>query len=122
MLCSNEHFGITSEDVDRANLDARNAETSRKEVAAWIADPPESYFVYVREERASDGGRIAPAVTTWTGDVLGKITGWGATWTDNMGSERRTIYVRGTNGVDYWGTYFKSAGDYARIRAFKVQA
>ena len=57
MLCSNEHFGITSEDVDRANLDARNAETSRKEVAAWIADPPESYFVYVREERASEKGK-----------------------------------------------------------------
>ena len=106
----------------KAELDARNAETSKREVAEWKANPPESYFLYVREKGSTDGGRIAPVVTTWMGDVLGKVTGWGATWTDNMGSVRRTIYVHGTNGVDYYGTYFKSAGDYARIRAFKEVA
>ncbi len=94
-------------------------ERSKREVATWLADPPESYFLYVRE--ISSDGRLAPVVTTWMGDVLGKVTGWGATWTDNFGSERRTLYVHGTNGVDYRGTYFKSAGDYARIRAHRDQ-
>lgn len=97
-----------------------NAERSAREVAEWLKDPPESYFLYVRDINDSDGRR-APVVTTWTGDVLGTITGWGATWVDNMGSTRRTLYVHGTNGVDYWGTYFKSAGDYARIKAHRHQ-
>ena len=95
-----------------------NKERSQREVSEWIADPPQAYFVYVRDIN-SDGR--APVVTTWMGDVLGTITGWGATWTDNFGSVRRTIYVHGTNGVDYYGTYFKSAGDYARIKAHRHQ-
>ncbi len=93
--------------------DERNAETSRREVAEWLACPPDSYFLYVNEKKRQ--------VTTWTGDTLGGYSLNGPSWRDNFGSERVPIYVYGTNGVRYHGTYYRSAGDYARITAYKHQ-
>lgn len=56
-------------------------------------------------------------VTTWTGQTLGTITGMGRRWRDGFGGKRIPIDVTGINGVRYHGTYYASAGDYARLTA-----
>lgn len=109
--------------------EAKNQETSRKEVAAWMADKPQQYFAYVKERENTE--RIGCGTTpnqymrgelvTWMGDKLGYIYG-GIPYRDNFGSYRVSIDVVGTNGILYHGTYYKSSGDYARIRAYKNQA
>jgi hypothetical protein len=69
--------------------------------------------------------------TTFTGEILGKVD-FGCeyqvpvnTYPSNfMGREstRVSISVHGINGVEYYGTYFKSSGDYARIKARKIKS
>ena len=90
-----------------------NAERGEVEEYQWRASPPDKYFVYVSEAK-----RVA---TTWTGDVLGEV-GFGREFRDNFGGKRVPITVYGTNGRMYHGTYYKSAGDYARIKAMKSKA
>lgn len=98
--------------------DARmsNDERSALEVYDWLMAPPERYFLYITEDKAT--GRLS--ATTWTGDVLGAVTR-GCAYRDNFGGTRVPITVRGINGTLYHGTYFKSAGDYARIKRAKRQ-
>lgn len=110
------------------DLEAKNRETSRKEVEEWLANPPSSYIAYVKERENLGGmgvNRVSPYLRgdliTWMGDKLGAIYG-GLPYKDNMGATRVSIDVVGTNGVLYYGTYYKSSGDYARIRAYKNQA
>lgn len=90
-----------------------NEEKSAVEVHEWVANPPDRYFAYVSETDRT--------ITTWMGDLLGSITYWSAYTCPGFGwkSERVAIRVRGTNGVNYYGTYYKSAGQYARIRRIK---
>lgn len=83
---------------------------SRAEIAAFIDEKPDKYFLYINE-----GKREA---ATWMGHKLGDVT-FGRPYRSNMGDTRVPITVRGINGVVYTGTYFKSAGDYARIRKVK---
>lgn len=54
------------------------------------------------------------------GDKLGDVTFGREYKTPTRGhfpSVRVPITVRGINGVTYHGTYFKSSGDYARVKA-----
>ena len=100
-----------------------NAEISAREVAAFKADKPANYFLYV----SLDPDKLLPlgspkeygTVTTWTGERLGTIYFLGHVWNSNMGDRRRTIKFRGINGLSYWGTYYCGAGDYARVKAYK---
>jgi hypothetical protein len=89
---------------------AENWAKSRKEVADFSASPPDKYVLYINE-----GSREA---TTWMGHKLGDVT-FGRAYRTNMGDTRVPITVRGINGVTYVGTYYKSAGDYARVRRKK---
>ena len=84
-----------------------NDEISALEVFEFIHDAPEKYFLYIREK---EGEAI-----TWTGDKLGTVT-FGRPWRDNFGGTRVPIRVQGINGKRYAGTYYKSSGDYARVR------
>lgn len=93
------------------DTDARNRATSAAEVKAWHEDPPNKAFVYVKQERAK--------IATWMGDELGDIVQWGKPWRSSLGDMRQSIRVRATNGREYAGTYFCSAGDYARISMCK---
>lgn len=82
------------------------------EVWEFMHDTPQKEFVYISEENR--------AATTWTGAKLGNVY-FGSQYRDNFGSIRVPITVTGINGVKYHGTYFKSAGDYARITPFKTK-
>ena len=73
--------------------------------------PPQKYFVYVNLKE-----RI---ITTWTGQKLGNIISIGRTHNSNMGDERIPIRVKGINTLTYSGIFYKSAGDYARIKTVK---
>ena len=91
-------------------MDERNKETSTREIKKFIKTPPIKYFLYINEKDKS--------ATTWTGEKLGSVS-FGREYTSNMGDKRQSIRVRAINGKDYCGTYYKSAGDYARITVNK---
>jgi hypothetical protein len=80
----------------------------------WTHFVPVSGFVYVDYP----GRRIR----TWTGQEIGRIIGYSIEWRSNMGDIRQMIQTRMNNGLLYYGTYYKSAGDYARIHLYKTEA
>jgi hypothetical protein len=92
-----------------------NEETSALEVYEWHATPPERYFLYIKREGSATRGTAG----TWMGDKLGDVV-FGRAYRDNFGGTRVPVTVFGTNGVKYVGTYYQSAGDYARIRRAKA--
>jgi hypothetical protein len=87
-----------------------NTLRSALEEYAWRTDPPESYFLYINE--------IARTANTWTGQKLGEVT-FGKQFKSNMGDIRVPIEVLGSNDCRYHGIFYKSSGDYARIKMFK---
>lgn len=105
--------------VEQASLPVAltHDEISAVEVYEFLQDKPKKYFVYVKEPEA---GYVAGSVGTWIGEPLGKCY-FGFSYKSNMGDTRVPINVEGRNGIDYYGTYYKSAGDYARIKAHKGQ-
>ena len=92
--------------------DVSNEEISSVEVWEFIHDPPDRYCLYINEKKAK--------ATTWTGEKLGQVI-FGREYRDNFGGVRVPIEVFGVNGVQYYGTYYKSAGNYARIKRYKHQ-
>jgi len=88
-----------------------NTELSALEVYEWMTSPPDKYFLYVSEDNAT--------ATTWMGDKLGAVT-FGKPYSSpgfgGFGSQRVPVRVKGINGVEYYGTYYKSSGDYARVK------
>lgn len=87
-----------------------NEERSNVEFYYWQHTKPSSYFLYINEEK-----KLA---TTWTGQELGKVS-FGKEYKSIFRDTRQSITVYGNNGLIYHGTYYKSAGDYARIKQFK---
>lgn len=88
-----------------------NDEVSSIEVYEFVTNPPDKYILYVDLPK-----RI---VTTWTGELLGKIISTGKTHRSNMGDTRIPIRIKAINGKEYYGTFYQSAGDYARIEMYK---
>lgn len=91
----------------------RNNFTALLEVERWYKDRPKEYYAYVGEH---NGWRV---LTTWTDIVLGAVYA-GPVYSDNFGGLRRSIRVRGKNGVIYYGTWYCEY-DYCRIKAYKNQ-
>ena len=75
-----------------------------------MASPPDKYFVYIDEANRT--------ATTWMGEKLGDVT-FGHAYRAVFGDVRVPVWVTGINGVKYYGTYYKSAGNYARIQRAK---
>jgi hypothetical protein len=98
------------EDKPASVPDVSNEERSALEVFEFCQNPPEKYFLYIREKDHT--------ATTWTGDVLGEVS-FGREWRDSFGGRRVPVTIRAINGLTYHGTYFKSSGDFARIRQSK---
>jgi hypothetical protein len=93
--------------------DVTNEERSALEVFEFCANPPERYFLYISEDKQT--------ATTWTGDLLGHVQ-FGREYRDNFGGKRVPVWIRGINGQQYHGTYYKSSGSFARIRQTKRSA
>ena len=87
-----------------------NALRSAVEVWEFKNDPPTDYFLYVGTD-----------AHTWTGQHLGNVS-FGREYRSNFGDVRQPIDVYGINGIKYHGIFYKSTGDYARIKAYKKQA
>ena len=87
-----------------------NEHTSAIEVYKFMQDKPQSYFLYIDEQTRQ--------ATTWTGAKLGSVV-FLREYRSTFGDTRVSIRVKGINGIVYYGTYYKSAGDYARIKAYK---
>lgn len=85
---------------------------SKIEKYEFLSQEPIKYFIYVSEKNKT--------ATTWTGQKLGDVT-FGRAFKSNMGDMRVPISVKALNGLNYYGTFFKSAGDYAVIKKSKKQ-
>ena len=85
-----------------------NQERGELELFEFVTDKPDKYMLYIRE---SDKTAI-----TWVGNKLGNVF-FGTEFRDNFGGTRQSIDIIGVNGVKYHGWYFKSSGDYARIKS-----
>lgn len=97
-----------------------NEERSAVEFYYWQNDKPAKYFLYIKKENEAGNGIYSRGVaTTWTGQELGKVI-FGREYKSAFGDIRQSIDVIGNNGLKYYGTFYKSAGDYARIKARKI--
>jgi hypothetical protein len=93
--------------ITQEQVDERNREISKREVAEFIANPPTKYFAYINEQTRK--------MTTWTGDFLGAVS-FGKEYRSNFGDKRVSISVMAVNGKHYYGTYYKDSGNYCRIK------
>ncbi|GAB7002482.1 hypothetical protein JQ593_22795 [Bradyrhizobium viridifuturi] len=87
-----------------------NDERGQVELFEFMRDIPERYFLYINAKTNT--------ATTWNGERLGSAS-FGREYRDNFGGKRVPVTVRAINGATYHGTYFKSAGDYARVKKAK---
>lgn len=103
--------------------DVTNEERSAVEVYEFLRDKPRKYTAYVKLVDWLGTHDAYGDVHTWTGDVLGyigwvgpeyRVRGFGRT------SIRQNLRVRGINGLVYSAVYYKSSGDYCRMKAFKT--
>ena len=77
---------------------------------------PARYFAYVRLN--GDGYNMLTCqaeITTWTGQHLGRAF-LGRPYRDNFGGTRQSVELKAINGAKYHGTYYRSAGDYCRLK------
>lgn len=90
-----------------------NGERSQVELFDFVHDVPEKYFLYINEK--------TNLATTWTGVKLGDVWFGREYQTPSFGraSKRVPVTIKAVNGRTYHGTYFKSAGDYARVKLAK---
>lgn len=94
-----------------------NAEISQVEVYEFVNTPPVRYFAYIKRNVAAPGicdNKVT--VTTWTGQILGYGYLGKCYFTGKRPSKRYTVQFTGINKVKYRGTYYASAGDYARFK------
>ena len=69
------------------------------------------YFAYM----SGDNKRI----TTWVGDKLGDVTFIGREYGGGFGGVRQNFRMEGVDGRTWSGTFFKSSGDYVRMKPTK---
>lgn len=77
------------------------------ETYEFVKTPPVKYFIYISEKTKE--------ATTWTGQKLGRVI-FNTEYNSNFGDRRISIIVHAINGKTYTGTFYKSSGDYARIK------
>jgi hypothetical protein len=112
--------GYPSDSVP-AELRTTNDEQSACELYEWLENPPDKYFLYISQKTGGCprfGDFIVDGAQTWTGTPLGNVR-FGREYRDSFGGARIPVTVYGNNGVHYAGTYYRSAGSYARIRKLK---
>lgn len=118
----NGRTSYRTEDVPADVPQVSNEERSSVERYEFCLNPPDRYFVYIKTRRRADTNaedlRFQGAATTWTGDYLGSVT-FGYAFRSGFGDTRVPVTIHAINGRVYHGTYYKSAGDYARVKQAK---
>ena len=106
----------------KAPVDFTNEHRAFIEVFEFMRDKPEKYFLYIREKATTRGLlHYGPwTAVTFTGFVLGSVT-HGRPYRDNRGGVRVPVAIFACNGKRYNGTYYKSAGEYARVKMAKAK-
>lgn len=94
----------------QSDVDARNRATSDREIAEWLANPPEKALVYYSDDMRS--------VHNWMGVKMGDIVRVGKV-TRRFGGKVQAVGVRGTNGVGYHGICNLTGGTYCKLRRVK---
>jgi hypothetical protein len=89
-----------------------NEERSALEVFEFCRDKPDNYFLYISNDQQY--------ATTWTGEKLGTVVQTSKPWRDNFNGTRVHIRISAINGAVYSGTYYKSAGEYARVKRVRT--
>jgi hypothetical protein len=110
IVCKKHPNCVNPEDAKLLPEPCTNEEISAMEVYEFCTNPPERYFLYVDVKNQ--------LAITWTGDKLGNCV-LGYKYRNNMGDTRQSISIKAINGRSYAGTYFTSAGDYARVKVCK---
>lgn len=120
ILCQGRNY-VTAEEQKLLPECPTSEQISSLEVYEFVNDPPKKYFAYVHRYQVRENLRTYPDnVTTWTGEVLGRVIDFGRPYKTNMGDERINIRVKAINGKEYFGTYYKSSGDYCRLTMKKA--
>ena len=104
----------TVENIPEDVPNPTNEERTLVEIYEFMRDKPERYFVYVDEQKQE--------VTTWTGFTIGKCTLGPVYKVPAFGgfpSKRQSIRFKAINGCEYYGTYYTSSGNYARVKRVK---
>lgn len=106
---------------EKPPIEFTNEERSAIEKYEFLTEKPDKYFLYVNDKKLihDEAGSYFTA-TTWTGEVLGRVS-FGREYRSAFGDMRRSIKMTALNGVKYYGTYYKSAGTYARIKKCKKE-
>ena len=109
--------------------DARNAQLAADEVAAFEAKASDRWFAYWHNapEAPSDAPyyKRAPEIRTWTGCVLATVVWVGKVYTSPTfggwpgNGQRQNFRAKGIDGRNWAGTYYRSSGDYVRMRVVK---
>jgi hypothetical protein len=95
-----------------AGLAVSNDERAQVELYDFVHNPPDRYFLYIREDKET-GRKTA---INFTGLTLGTVLS-GREYRCGFGwSKRQSISVHAINGYVYHGTYYKGSGDYARVK------
>lgn len=105
---------VTQEEAALLPEPLTREQISQIEVFEFRNDPPLKYFAYVNCQ-----GNYPSYITTRTGEILGEVVTFGAAYRSNMGDVRQNITIRAINGKRYTGTYYKSSGNYCRLRMVK---
>jgi len=91
-----------------------NDERAAIELYQFVHDKPDKLICYINEKNHT--------ATIWTGVVIGTVDFGREYKSPGFGSSSRRVpvTVHGINGCTYAGTYFKSSGDYARLKKTKA--
>lgn len=95
-----------------------NEQRAELETLDFLADEPAAVFQYVK----LDAQGQPDSVTGWTGQKIGRVSYFSRVYQSpgfGRNSERQNIRVCAINGRTYSGVYYKSAGDYCRLKLCK---
>lgn len=110
--------GYTSAEIAKIEHIAGTKQPTNEERGAleqydFYHEAPDKYFLYVNDATS--------AATAWPGTFLGRVQRGRSYRSPSFGnpSTRVPITVYAINGWVYSGTYFESAGSYARVKRTK---
>ena len=109
VVCGNSNC-VTPEQQKMLPESPKSEEISAVEVYEFITNPPTKYTSYVNLKEKT--------VTTWTGEILGKITGK-QKYKNNMGANMQQIWFKGINGKNYYGFYPSDNQDCCNFKQVK---